>query len=367
MRPRTTTGACLAVLLVAGCSRTEIEGGPGFLEEQCKLQAPCVRSGVYPGPCTEIHDTDLDGQPDQCSSYQYDDRCLLVHATHDFGCDGVLDVDESFTHDERGLRVEETRLYQPDWVERWSYTYDAHEHLLLVQADHGADTEIDYWIEYERDPHSRTVTERSYSHGELTSVTATVRDERDRILLVEEHQYFCVDETVFTADVVARRTNYVYDDTSHVMALTIDGVDCHVADGVVDVRIQRRFDGNGHLLSELMDGQTSTPGPPDGIDDSCSYFTYDDHGRLVRLEKDGGSVSGEVAFCDGVIDYAAVHVYDRTGREIRLEQDVDADGTADLATQFYHDPCGNPTGWQGVQMPTGDVLWRHELDYACWL
>ena len=41
-------------------------------------------------------------------------------------------------------------------------------------------------------------------------------------------------------------------------------------------------------------------------------------------------------------------------------------GTADLATQFYHDPCGNPTGWQGVQLPAGDVLWRHVLHYDCW-
>ncbi len=353
----------LAAMVSVGCGRTDLVGGPAFDEGQCASDGPCVENGVFPGPCTESYDEGADGEPEQCSSYEYDDRCLVVRAARDYGCDGLVDVDESYTYDDRGLRTGERRFYRPDWVESWLYVYDAHDALVIVEADHGDDGVVDYRIEYDRDGSGRVLAERAFSGSTLTSLTITTYDAGGHLLAVEDHQHFCDDELVFTGEVVSLRTVHVRHDTEHLLVLLVDGRDCEVADGVVDMRIEQLFDGDGHLTAERVDGGS---GPLDGVDDSCTFFLFDEQGRLVKLEKDGASSSTIVPVCDGVADYSVRHVYDEDGLEVRLEQDVEADGQADLVTRFHHDPCGNLTGMTGLDTHGWDVTWRTVLGFGCW-
>jgi hypothetical protein len=360
---RRSAAVVMAALVWWGCGRTDLLGGPAFDEGLCTLEGPCIRDGVFPGPCTERHDLDADGEPDQCSFYEYGDGCLVTRAAHDFGCNGVVDVDESFVHDTRGLRVAESRSSLPDWSESWRYVYDEHERLVLVEADRDDDSEVDYRIEYDRDPDRGVLEERAFTAGELTSLTVTRYDGEGRVVMVEEHQHTCGDESVFTGDVVARRTVHVHDDPARRTTMLVDGMDCTLADGGVDQRVVMIRDLDGNLLSETTDGG---PGLPDGIPESCKSYTYGERGRLVSFRIDSAEGPGGGLVCDGVPDYVVRHVYDEQGRERRLEQDVDADGGVDVYTEFFYDPCGNRTGYKGWSAAEGGTVWRHSFGFDCW-
>ena len=301
------------------------------------------------------------------SRLTYDERCLLVLSEQDFHGDGHFGYRVVYSYDEHGLLVGEERSGEAAFMELWSYTYDADGNQVLVEMDRGADGVVDFWVEYDRNERGDVLEERSYAAGELTGWTVTTYDDVGGVVTVEEHQHFCIDWVVFTGEIVSRRTTFTNDGAGHV-TVEVDGVECFVADGELDMRIERTFDGNGNLLLEKVDGTPVSPGPPDGLHDACTTYVYDEHGHLVRIEWDGGSAGpyGELDLCDDVPDSISTQYYDAQGREIRVEKDHDADGDAEEVISTSYDPCGNPTGMEAWRESEGRTVWTNVYGYDCW-
>ncbi len=301
------------------------------------------------------------------SVYAYDERCLISQAEYDFDGDGEVGLTVTYAHDDRRLLVSETRSHATGLTELWTYTYDEAGNQVLVEADSRSDGVIDYRVEYERDDGGDVLEERAYSLGELSGWTVYTYDDVGGVVTVEEHQHFCIDWSVFTGEIVSRRTTYTNDGAGHV-TVEVDGVECEVADGVIDIRIERTFDAAGSLIAEDVDGDALTPGPPDGVPDSCTRHLYDERGLRLRTEWDGG-VDGSTGVprpCDGVPDSIAIHAHDEEGREVRLENDYDADGDAEEAFTYEYDPCGNRLLWTAWRESEGRTVWTQSFDYGCW-
>ncbi|MBW2262792.1 MAG: hypothetical protein JRG91_12525, partial [Deltaproteobacteria bacterium] len=333
----------------------------------CEGDSVCAPEGLYPGPCVEEHRAGLDDALRQRSVYTWDDRCLLVRAEHDFDGDGLVDLSMSYTHDERRLLIRESRVHDPDGTEVWTYSYDESGNQVLVQWDREDDGVIDYRVEYDRNERGDVLEERAYTGDDLSGWTVTTYDGEGGVVTVEEHQHFCIDWTVFTGETVSRRTTYTNDGAGRV-TVEVDGVECLIADGVIDVRTERIFDESGNLMVNNVDGTAVTPGPPDGLLDACTRYSYDEHGWLVRIEWDGGGglPSGGHALCDGSVDSISVRVHDDEGREVRIENDTDADGVADEVLSYEYDPCGNRTEWSSWRESEDRTVWTHTFGYDCW-
>jgi hypothetical protein len=352
--------SCHAVLLVVvlclGCGRTSLHGDA---EDRPCADSPCAPAGLYPGSCVEEHRVGADLTVQSRTVYSYDDMCLISRAEHDFDGDGEVQLTVSYVHDERGLLISETRSHATGSTEIWTYMNDEAGNQILVEAGR-SDGVIDYWIEYERNERGDVLEERAFSHDELSGWTVYTYDAEGGVVTVEEHQHFCIDWMVFTGEIVSRRTTYTNDGAGRV-TVEVDGVECVVADGVIDIRIERTFDSGGNLLVETVDGDTLLPGPPDGVLDSCTTYEYDAHGRRVRIEWDG--VRGT---CDGVPDNIAIHAYDDEGREVRLENDYYADGDLDEVFTYEYDPCGNRLLWSAWRASEDRTVWTQSFGYDCW-
>jgi hypothetical protein len=352
------------LVLCLGCGKTSLQGETG--ERDCP-DAPCAPGGLYPGPCTTEHRVGEDLVVQSGSILTYDERCRLVLSEQDFDGDGHVDLSVAYSYDGRGLLVGEERRHDGGLLELWSYGYDGDGNEVLVEMDREGDGVIDFWIEYDRNERGDVLEERSYAAGELTGWTVTTYDDVGGVVTVEEHQHFCIDWTVFTGDVVSRRTTYTNDGDGHV-TVVVDGVECEVADGVIDVRIERTFDDSGNLLSERVDGTSVTPGPPDGVYDACTTYEYDANGTLVRIEWDGGmgEPSGGHALCDGSPDNVSTRIHDAEGREVRIENDYDADGDLEEVISTSYDPCGNRTGMEAWREAEDRTVWTNVYGYGCW-
>jgi len=345
--------ACAAILVAgAGCGRTDLLGGR---EGGCRT--PCAPYGIHPGPCVEEHDAGADGLAESRSVYTYD-GCLLVRVEQDLDGDGRVDLVVAYEHEGERI-VRETRTHSAG-IEVWTYGYDADGLRILVEADMGADGTIDFRLVEVRDSWGNVVDEREYSGSVLAGWTASAYDESGRIASVEEHQYFCIDGGVFTGDTVSRRTTFSYG--ASLIVEDVDGVECEVADGDLDMRTERVMDEAGDVLVERVDGSSVTPDRVDGVFDRCTGYAYDGSGRLVRVEWDGGWDAGS---CDGVVDSVTTHSYHR-GRLASTTQDFDADGDPEEVLSYVYDTCGNSIEWSAWREVEGRTVWRHALGYGCW-
>jgi hypothetical protein len=302
-----------------------------------------------------------DGTVGSRTLYEHE-GCLTRRVLIDTDGDGVADQVTAYERDGEGRVVRETQQGPGGFVDVWSYGYDGRGDLVLSERDSGGDGVVDYRVEKVRDARGLVIEERAYAGAEIVSLSVAVRDDEGRISVLEEHSLYCDDRAVFTGDEVGVRTTYTRDGAGDAVLEEVDGVACGPADGVVDMRIERVFDGDGRLLREDVDGSDATAGLVGGALERCVSYAYDGGGSLVRIAWDGDGSPGS---CDGEVDGVTVERY-VGGRLHSSEHDAGADGTLDEIWSYEYDPCGNRVGWSLWRAEMGATAVRHTYDYSCW-
>lgn len=332
MRAKRTVLAWLAVVVpaVAGCaldaglSDIEAEDGAGsgsIIESYGDFygdpytgvagQAECDPTDKLPGPCTEEDDRDADGGADNRWTYTYDDSGNVVLEQWDSRADGVIDTSTAFAYDEDGNPLVEEHLDSIGVPSRHLYTYDTSGRLVREEVFYGDPGQLLYYDVYEFDENGNLLREEGFNGRDNASTRRTIYtyDADEQLVKKEEYQHFCIEWEVFTGDVVARRTVYTYDGDGDPSLEEVDGSECEVADGVVDVSHQRTFDASGNLLVEIteykgrstvrkvhtydeqgnrlkIESFTHQPGLPDDTPNSVTTWTYDSHGNMLTSTYD---------------------------------------------------------------------------------
>lgn len=253
-------------------------------------------------------DQDLDGVPDNVSTYQYDNNGNEVHRAlnnstsanmfvydangykiqegFDNDSDGVMDIlTREFTYDSFGNNTVDNYIASNLLTNN---TYDAAGNLLVAYTEFNGspNTQITYTYD------ANNLLTNRYQENFNPSVNDSSRD-------------------------------YVYNTNDQLIEENFDSN----ADGVYTSQFLYEYDSDGNrtvIEYNIFSSNTS---------DYRDTYTYNSLGGILRLEKDKQS--------DGSIDSITTYQYDTNGNFLLREVDIDADGTVDSYTSSLLDTNTN--------------------------
>jgi hypothetical protein len=295
-----------------------------------------------PGFCSRGIDTDLDGELDIESFYQYEGGLLVSlserdpddppQQTWEYDADGNLLVHQGFDDDE-ALR----------WSE--AYSYDGAGNPLSWTQDLDGDGEGDRIETYayacfdveERHPGPCTIEYDDDADGSIDGTT--VREWDDDGLLLEE-----VSRAADTTAEPVTRT-YRYDDDGQLLTIDIDSN----GDGEADDRLGNDYDDDGSLIRDWYDSgangsldlKVEYARDAEGHVVAHSHYRGEDLVHSVVLERDrGGNIVRETYIDhDGDEEDISVQVsrFDDAGNLVARAVDASGDGRYDSCERYTYE------------------------------
>ena len=316
-----TGGVVLLLSLLPACgggdagasAGSEVDAG-GVASQADAGAGDGATPALYPGPCRIETDEDADGDVDLIQTDMYDSDDRRVRRLLDLNANG-----------------------NPDWIT--AYTYDAHGRLHVIAEDFDATGVPDAVMTHIYDQAGRLVRlERDRNADGTADATTTNHVDGSGELTMTEHD----DDGDGVTD---RRVTFSYQDGKQVRIDHDDG-----ADGLIESRHEREFDGQGFLIELRVDDEA------DQVIDFVTTYTNDSAGRPIRSEYQRGS---------GELYAVETRTYDSAGRLTRVQRDDDADGGVDSEYAIAYDSGGNRLSTEWDHDADGQVDARSEVSYDC--
>ena len=346
-----------------------------------------------------VTDNNLDGQPDQVTTYSYNFQGNLISITQDLDGDELVDkvITANYKYDEFGnltidYATDSDLDGQADRVLSYEFnthgeqigTYDSFDVeggvtenptegpveppavvqplLVRVESEEGTLATRTYTstgklsTSFVTSPIGLSGVFTSIQYDEFDNVTArnvgrgfvfeltNIYDENNNLVRVLE-------TSPFDSETPYLITEFEYDDDGNLVT-RIDYTNSSISiqkPGEIPyfASTTSEFDANGNLIKETIDNQGSPviPGTiggntADGVPDMIRVFTYDENNNLIKetIDNQGSPViPGTIGgnTADGVPDTIRVFTYDENNNLIRTDVDEDADGTLDRVEALY--------------------------------
>ena len=328
-----------------------------------------------------VTDNNLDGQPDQVTTYSYNFQGNLISITQDLDGDELVDkvITANYKYDEFGnltidYATDSDLDGQADRVLSYEFnthgeqigTYDSFDVeggvtenptegpveppavvqplLVRVESEEGTLATRTYTstgklsTSFVTSPIGLSGVFTSIQYDEFDNVTArnvgrgfvfeltNIYDENNNLVRVLE-------TSPFDSETPYLITEFEYDDDGNLVT-RIDYTNSSISiqkPGEIPyfASTTSEFDANGNLIKETIDNQGSPviPGTiggntADGVPDTIRVFTYDENNNLIRTDVDEDA--------DGTLDRVeALYTYDSQNREVSAEIDTNDDGVLD--------------------------------------
>jgi hypothetical protein len=320
-----------------------------------------VPTRLYPGPCQETVDTDLDDAAELIKLFRYDHQDRLIRREFDTFADGFIDYRHTIDYDGQRI-IRETDSHGNGIIDVRDVSFlDTSGQEVGREKDSDGDGVVDYVLSRSFDldgPALETVdrdgdgafddgTHWTYEAGEL--VRRTRFDDSEAALAITYFEAVgpSVEQELVDSDgdgTIDRATTSQYDG-DRLVAVEVDGDH----DGNPDSTVSYQYDG-ALLAVESYDADA------DGNPDLVTSYQYDSLGNLTLQTLDDGA--------DGKLDRAAGSEY-QDGRLVLSWIDHDGDGTLDEQTRNTWDQFGNLLRTERDRDGNGTFESATVYDYSC--
>ncbi|MBT8494103.1 MAG: hypothetical protein KJO07_13695 [Deltaproteobacteria bacterium] len=351
----------IALGLVVGCAGQGdvVPGDPETAPRE--PAADHVPTRLYPGPCQETVDTDLDEAAELIKLFRYDDHDRLIVREFDTFADGLIDYRHTITFDGQRI-VRETDSHGNGIIDVRDVSFlNTAGQEVGREKDSDGDGRVDYLLSRSfvvDGPALETVDrdgDGSFDDGTHWTYEGGLLVRRTRFDGAQQAQ------SITYFEVVGPSTEQELvdgDGDGNIDRATTSHYD---GDLLLLVEVDSDYDGNpdsavSYQYQDSLVAVESYDSDADGDADLVTGYQYDQHGQLILQTLDDGA--------DGKLDRAAGREY-QDGRLVLSWIDHDGDGSLDEQTRNTWDQFGNLLRTDRDRDGNGAFESATVYDYSC--